>query len=131
MPRWNGRLLATLPGHIRPKIQENPVAYPLPNAPLARTFGKPVKINLTFPPPYQRGIWSAEQDGVPASYGMSLPTNPAWHPTRRGISTVPMYKDLPPVLKDLTLIIRQRVDLQTVPMRFTVPVSDTPPPDIH
>lgn len=134
LPAQGGRFRPSLFGGalnffatIRPKIQNDPVAYSLPNSPLARTFGKPVKISLTFPPPYQRGSWSAEQDGVPASYSMSLPTNPAWHPTRRGISTVPMHEDLLPILKDFTVIIRQRVDLQVIPMTFTLPITAEAP----
>ena len=112
---------------VQPKVQEEPITHALPNSPLAHTFGKPVKISLEFPPPYRREGWSYERDGVPANYAMGLPLNPAWHPTRGGIPTAPMYKDLPPVLKDMTLIVRQRVDLRTIPMIFTLPITEEAP----
>ncbi len=71
---------------VQPKLQDTPVAYPLPNSPLARTFGKPVKISLTFPLPYHLSGCSNGGNSTPANYAMSLPPNPAWRFTRKGIS---------------------------------------------
>jgi hypothetical protein len=111
----------------RPEIPEKPTAYALPKSPLSRTFGKPVQISLTFPPPYQASGWSYERGGTAASYALPLPINPAWHPTPAGLSKVPLHADMPPVLKTLTLIVHQRVNLQSIPMTFTLPILDQAP----
>ena len=112
----------------KPKMGEE---VALPNSPLARTFGKPVNTHITFAPDYS--IESEEtQKGVEGTrFMVNTPRNPAWHPTPEGVKPIPFSADLPPVLKDFTVILHQRVDLQTIPMTFTVPVSDTPPPDVH
>ncbi|MGI4790268.1 MAG: hypothetical protein ACRYFS_15630 [Janthinobacterium lividum] len=108
---------------ITPLITEYPTAYSLPASPLARKFGKPITLSLTFPPPYEVSGWSNESNGTPANYAMRLPMNPDRHPTPKGVSVLPLHENLPAVLKTLTLIIRQRVDLQTIPMTFTVPID--------
>ena len=113
---------------VRPAPGVEPTAYPLPRSPLTRRFGKPVGISLTFPPPYELSGHSYEANGLPASYALSLPNNPAWHPTAPGVPSIPLHTSLPAVLKDFTLIVRQRVDLQTIPMTFTLPIADQAPP---
>ena len=104
---------------VKPAITPDPVTYPLPNSPLARTFGKPVQLSLTFPPPYSPNFWSDGQNGAPASYTLLLPRDP-----KDFMKTLPM----PSVIKNLTIIVNQRVDLQTIPMTFTVPIADHAPP---
>ncbi len=104
---------------VRPSINSDLVPSPLPNSPLARIFGKPVRLSLIFPQPYSASSWSYMQNGAPADYGLSLPRDP---------------KDFrkilppPPVLKDFTMIVRQRVDIQTIPMTFTLSIADHSPP---
>ena len=114
---------------VQPQIEAETVLHPLPNSPLARTFSKPVQISLTFPLPSHLEGWSYDQSGALASCAMSLPPNPAWHFTPKGLPDVPYHRDLPPVLKDFTVIIRQRVDLRTIPMTFTLPITNYAPPD--
>lgn len=96
-----------------------PTTYSLPNSPLARTYGKPVQYKLQFAPPFHLSNWSFEQDGKPADYELLLPNGP-----KGTLKTPP----LPSVLKDLTLIVHQRVDLQAIPMTFTVPIDAHEPP---
>ena len=113
---------------VRPAPRVEPTAYPLPKSPLARRFGKPVAISFAFPPPYRLSGHSYGENGLPASYALSLPDNPAWRPTALGVPSLPFHTSLPTVLKDFTLIVRQRVALKTIPMTFTLPIADQPPP---
>jgi len=115
----------------KPRVGRNEVVLTLPQSPLARAFGKPVKTRLAFSPSDVVQSESLATGTEAVQYSVYLPRNPAWHPTPKGVSPIPFYEDLPTTLKDFTVIIRQRVDLRTIPMAFTVPVSDTPPPDVH
>ena len=103
----------------------------LPQSPLVRQFGKQVTLSVRFAPPYHAGGYTVE-GGDTRTYSMWPPDNPAWHyPQPKGAPRISPFLEPPPVLKDFIVIIHQRVDLQTIPMTFTVPVSDTPPPGVH
>ena len=104
---------------VKPRITFEPTLYSLPNSPLARTYGKPVQLDLQFAPPYRRSYWNNEKDSSPAEYNLSLPHDP---------KDFPKIPPPPPVLKDFTLIVHQRVDIQAIPMTFTVPIADHAPP---
>ena len=112
---------------VQPRIKDKPTAYPLPNSPLSRTYGKPVRVNLMFPPPYEAGGWTYEQDGRPATYSMSLPPDP-FSPSSVKQKGFRLHYTVPPVLKNFTIIVHQRVDIQTIPMTFTLPITDKSPP---
>lgn len=113
---------------VKPKVGGETA---LPNSPLARTFGKPVKTRLAFAPDYSIESESHETGSEATRFSVFPPRNPAWRPTPEGVPPIPFREELPPLLKDFTVVIHQRVDLQTIPMTFTVPVSDTPPPNVH
>lgn len=84
----------------------------LPDSQLVKTFQKPVQVELDFPTPMRASEWTAE-DGPAHDYTI--------------------IGGQPKVGRNqtFTVIIRQRVDIQTIPMSFTVPVSDTPPAGFH
>ena len=84
----------------------------LPASPLAKTYGKPVSISLAFPSGQSLSSWTTE-DGSQHQYAIR---------DRRVTHLGP---------QDFTVIIRQRVDLQTAPVTLTIPVSDTIPPDFY
>ncbi len=94
-----------------PKITFQQTESLLPNSPLARAYGKPVHLSLMFTPPGKSPGGSDGQGDGPAYYALSL-----WG-----------TRPLPPVLKDFTITVHQRVDLQTLPMIFTVPIADHAP----
>ena len=95
-------------------------------SPLVRQFGKPVTTSVHFAPPY---ISSGQtlNPGDTQTYNLRPAINPAWHITPKDIPRIPIYLDVPPVLKDFTVIVRQRVDLQTIPMTFTLPIAAEAP----
>ncbi len=133
LPAQSRDTSAVMGERINLKITARHTAAPsdLPQSPLVRQFGKPVEVSVKFAPPYDADGY-IDAPGDTRTYSMWPPKNPAWHyPQPKGAPRVPLFLDPPPVLKDFTVIIHQRVDLQTIPMTFTVPVSDTPPPDIH
>ncbi len=103
---------------VRPVIKPDSTAYTLPSSPLTRTFGKPVQLSLDFPQPYSESIGSFEQNGQPAFHTLRLPTE-----RNLPFKILPV----PPVLKNFTIIVHQRVDLQTIPMTFIVPIADHAP----
>ena len=133
LPSQGGDANLPMGDKINLKITIPQTAMPsdLPQSPLVRQFGKPVTLSVLFAPPYDAYGHTVER-GETRTYSMWPPKNPAWHYSQlKGVPRIPLFLDVPPVLKDLTIIIRQHVDLQTIPMIFTVPVSDTPPPDVH
>lgn len=133
LPTQDEDFKAPMGDKINLKLSAQQTAGPrdLPNSPLVRQFGKPVSISIQFAPPYAGGGWTIEP-GETHTYGLRRPQNPAWRFSQpRGARHIPLYLGVPPALKDLTVIVHQRVDIQTIPMTFTVPVSDTPPPDVH
>ena len=95
-----------------PKITFQRTALSLPASPLARAYGKPVRLSLTFTPPGRRADGSEGQGNAPSYYAISL-----WG-----------KRPLPSVLKDFTITVHQRVDLQATPMTFTLPIADHAPP---
>lgn len=110
-----------------------PVEHPTrpAHSPLCLQFGKPVQITILSSP---TSTLYGQTDAKGGSYyHLALPANPkwSWRLPRKELIRIPVYADLPTTLKDFTVIVRQRVDIQVIPMTFTVPVSDTPPPDVH
>ncbi len=101
----------------QPRITFDANAYSLPNSPLAHTYGKSVQLALQFAPPFHLSGSMEKGDGSPTDYDVFLPTGP------KGSVKAP-----PLVLKEFTLIVHQRVDIQTIPMTFTVPIADHAPP---
>ncbi len=117
--------------NLKLTVQQAASPSDLPHSPLVHQFGKPVTISVKFAPPYDADGYIVAP-GDTRTYSLWPPQNPAWrHRTPEDISHTPLFLDLPPVLKDFSVVIHQRVDLQAIPMTFTVPVSDTPPPDVH
>lgn len=115
---------------VEPKAQQPEGVLSLKASPLGHAFSKPVKISLALPQTYASVASLPETASQPAWYALSLPRYPAWHfPPKAASPTLNRAK--PPPSTDLTIIVHQRVDLQTIPMTFTVPVADTPPPDVH
>lgn len=102
-----------------PLIKSEPAAVSLPASPLAKTYGKPVQISLKVGTPFHSSGWSYEQGDVPANYALSL----------LYMRKLPFKVIAPPqVLKNLTFIVHQRVDIQTLPMTFTLPIAAHSPP---
>lgn len=93
----------------QPPIFAEPATALLPASPLVRAYGKPVQISIGYGSSY-----------LPVGMGylnnhlLSLSVRP---------SLVAGTGTLPPVLKTLTLTIRQRVDIQAIPMTFTLPIA--------
>ena len=113
-------------------------AAELPHSPLVQQFGKPPTVSINFAPPQQLSSWSTGSGGT-QTYQLRLPSNPimntpqgdkAWLRSLKTKNPIPTSLDAPSHLKNLTVIVHQRVDIQTIPMTFTVPVSNTPPPDV-
>lgn len=102
----------------QPRVTFEANAYSLPNSPLAHTYGKPVQLDLKFAPPFHLSGSIEKGDGSPTDYDVFLPNGP-----KGSFETPP-----PPVLKDFTIIVHQRVDIQAIPMTFTVPIADHAPP---
>ncbi len=103
----------------------------LPNSPLTRQFGKPVTIGLDFTPPNYAGGWAIGPDDT-NDYELQRDQNPNWSfkLPREQMQKIPLYL-APPSRRNLTVIVRQRAELQRLPLSFTVPVADKTPPDIH
>lgn len=119
---WGGAInLSVLvhPGGDGAEGDDAEAAYALPRSPLARTFGKPVQLSLLFPGPYRQSGYSPPYKSKPASYGLDLRHDP-----KNYSKTLPP----PPVLKSFTIVVHQRVDIQTIPMTFTLPITDQSPP---
>jgi len=96
---------------VQPRITSEENTYSLPKSPLTYTYGKPVRLRITLARPYTQtgGFYEPKQD-VPAYYATSFSGTPP-----------------PSVFKDFTIIVHQRVDLQTIPMTFTLPIADRGP----
>lgn len=98
----------------------------LTRSPLVGQFGKPVTTSVHFAPPYTPSGQTLSP-GETQTYSLHAPTNPAWHVTPIGVAAIPLSLEVPPVLKDFTVIVRQRVDLHTIPMTFTLPITAEAP----
>lgn len=79
----------------------------LARSPLFQKHKRPVRIQVLTAPPYETVMWSGT--GARRELGVRL------------------KKPLTGVLKDFTLLVRQRVNLRQIPIELTVPVSDKPP----
>lgn len=121
--------------NVQLTVKSTAVPAELPQSPLVRQFNKPIAISISFAPPQQVSSWSVKP-GDTQTYSLELPINPVmetyqgrlrWLTNVKNHKHIPFYADIPPHLKNLTVIVRQRVEIQTIPMTFTVPVSDTPP----
>jgi hypothetical protein len=98
----------------------------LPKSPLMRQFDKPVTISLHVAAP-DTSSGQTLNPGEMQTYMLRHSLNPAWHVTPKGTPPVPFYLDVPPILKDLTVIVRQRINIRTIPMAFTLPIADHTP----
>jgi hypothetical protein len=96
---------------VKPRISPGD----LPHSPLVRMFGKPITVSVGFSPPDVSSESIIKSDDT-QDYLL-------WRQLSRF--------SIPPPRRDFTVILHERVELQTIPMTFTVPVSDTPPPDFH
>lgn len=103
----------------------------LPNSPLVRQFGKPVTVGLDFTPPNNSDGWVVGP-GDTNDYELRRDQNPQWSfkLPREQVQKIPLYL-APPSHRNLTVVVRQRVEIQTIPLSFTVPVADQTPLDIH
>ncbi len=122
-----------LSGDINVRLTVKP-SYPsseLPHSPLVRQFRKPVAVTIQFTPPDSSNGWMNLSDDT-KNYTLLRPENPKWRfkMTRQQMQQTPLHL-APPSRRDLTIIVRQRVELQRIPLSFTVPVAETPPADIH
>ncbi len=89
----------------------------LPQSPFWRKYKTLVKISADIPKPYiARGSSSSSNDGT-YSFGVVGP----------GVDGYSISAPLPKVIANFPVIIRQRVDLRSVPMTFTLPVANKPP----
>ena len=79
----------------------------LPHSPLWRKYQSAVRVSADIPKPYDSGG---------SSYSVT-----------DGTYNFRMSKPLPPTLPTFRVIVRQRVDLSSVPMTFTLPVGTKPP----
>ena len=103
----------------------------LPASPLIKQFGKSITVSVKLAPPDELSGWSMNP-GKTQHYVLWSPQNPKW-PGKLNVKELwrtPLFMS-PPPRRDFTVILHERVELQTIPMTFTVPVSDTPPPDFH
>ena len=120
-------------GDINVRLSVKPSYRPedLPSSPLVHQFGKPVTIRVDFAPADSLITWST-QPGDTQSYGLRRPMNPKWSEKLSGqkMQKVPL-QIAPPNHENLTVIIHQRTEIQTIPLSFTVPVAGTPPPDFR
>jgi hypothetical protein len=80
----------------------------LPRSPLWRKHNGPIHVSVEIPKPYE-SYGSSGDDG---EYNYSFRSD----------------KPLPKTFANFPVILRQRVDLRTVPMTFTLPVEDKTPP---
>ena len=94
------------------QVEPSAKSNTLPQSPLVRTYSKPVSLDCLLPSPFD-------------SYGLMYESGPLHHCEVKNESGFPPV--YPKRLKDFSIIIRQRVDLQTIPMTFTVPVKDPAP----
>lgn len=78
----------------------------LPKSPLYRKHDKPIRLTLDCPPPYQLVSYGADNTSQLIAIGL-----PDLEKVRH--------------LDALTLIVRQRVDVQSIPVAFQVPVEQT------
>ena len=86
------------------------------NSPLVKTYDKPVTIGIQVMPPLRLEGWtnnSGAQQNFSAESSQILPNG--------------KLAPLPNQFKDFKVIVRQRVDIQTIPITFTIPVSDMLP----
>ena len=115
-------------------VKPNVSPTDLPRSPLVKQFGKPLSISVQFTPPDVSNGWIANSDDTDDTRDYSLwrPKNPEWSVklTRQQMLRTPLYL-APPSRRNFTIILHERVDLQTLPMTFTVPVSDTLPPNFR
>ncbi len=98
------------------EVQPSQPLNSLPHSPLFQAYHKAVSLDYQFPSPFRVSSW--QFDPGPLHHYLAQYDKypyPSVYPTR---------------LKDFSIIIRQRVDLQTIPMTFTVPVKD-PTPKAH
>ena len=97
-----GKVLAPLFG-ITPVTSANrPVD--LPASPLSRTYQKPVRISLRATAPFKQQM--SDNDNAKACVYMTLP--PA----------------MPTHLKELSMLVQQRVNLRTIPVTLTLPIHE-------
>ena len=97
-----GKLLAPLFGITPVTRAEKPVD--LPASPLARKYGKPVRISLRAAAPFKQQM--SDNDNADTHVYMTLPTA------------------LPTHLKELPIVVQQRVKLRTVPVTLTLPIHE-------
>ena len=123
----------SMSGFINFALTVQPLVSPdeLPRSPLVQQFHQPIAVNVQPIPSEEIGIRSVEP-GDTHTYSLSLPMNPKWVSVKsaKEMLYTPRFVE-PPPRKNLTVILRQRVDIQTIPLSFTVPVADTSPPDFH
>ncbi len=84
----------------------SPTLASLPRSPLWRRFKGVVTLSCAVPKPYQD--YGSSGNGMEGTY--------SFHSDR----------PLPKVIANFPVIVRQRVDLRSVPMTFTLPVQDRP-----
>ena len=103
----------------------------LPKSPLIKQFGKPITISVNMASPDDLSGGSIDP-GSTQHYILWPPQNPKWSGklSIKEIRHTPVFV-APPLHRDFTVILHERVELQTIPMTFTVPVSDTLPPGFH
>ena len=95
---------------VKPNLSPND----LPHSPLVRLFDKPVTVSVRFPAPDFCGGGIIKSDDT-QDYLL-------W---RQQFFVAPLPR------RDFTVILHERVELQTIPMTFMVAVSDTLPPGFH
>jgi hypothetical protein len=99
---WNGDGVSLL---IR--YPQGSKFFSLPRSPLWRKHNGPIRVSVEIPKPYE-------------SYGSS-------GDNQEYIYSFHSDKPLPKTFANFPVILRQRVDLRTVPMTFTLPVQDKAP----
>ena len=103
----------------------------LPESPLIKQFGKTITISVSLASPDNLAGWSMDP-GNTQHYTLWPLQNPKWSGklNLKEMRHTPLFVP-PPPRRDFTVILHERVELQTIPMTFTVPVSDTLPPGFH
>ncbi len=120
-------------GKINFSLTVKPIISPLelPASLLIKQFGKSISISVKMASPDELSGWSIDP-GETQHYVLWPPQNPRWSGKMsiKEMRETPLFL-APPPRRDFTIIIHERVELQTIPMTFTVPVSDTLPPAFH
>ena len=104
-------------------VKPNPSPAELPHTPLNRQYAQPITVNVQFPAANGLGGWI--ENGEIIGYAARVPEN------LKSPDRFPHLSLAPPTRRNFTILLHERVDLQTLPMTFTVPVLDKMPPNFR